>query len=114
MCSPLLFPTFLSGEIAISREENKVVSRRVNEECFNQGNLAVADEYVAADYVDHAAPPGLAAGMEGFKQLVTAYRAAAGADLARGDTSVAGNWERDPGPPDQAALGSIVYMFIRL
>jgi len=57
-------------------EKNKTLSRRVNEECFNRGNLAVADELLAADYVDHAAPPGLAAGVEGFKQLVAIYRTA--------------------------------------
>jgi len=57
-------------------KENKAISRRVNEECFNQGNLAVADELLAADYVDHAAPPGLPAGVEGFKQLVAIYRTA--------------------------------------
>lgn len=57
-------------------EKNKTLSRRVNEECFNRGNLAIADELLAADYVDHAAPPGLAAGVEGFKQLVALYRTA--------------------------------------
>ena len=57
-------------------EKYKTLSRRVNEECFNRGNLSVADELLAADYVDHAAPPGLPAGVEGFKQLVAIYRTA--------------------------------------
>lgn len=57
-------------------EENKAVSRRVLEESFNQGNLAVIDELVSADYVDHDLPPGLPDGPEGFKQLVAMYRAA--------------------------------------
>lgn len=57
-------------------EENKAVSRRVIEESFNQGNLAVIDELVAADYVDHNLPPGFPEGREGFKQLVAMYRAA--------------------------------------
>ena len=57
-------------------EENKSISRRVQEEAFNQGNLAVIDELVAADYVDHDLPPGFPEGQEGFKQLVAMYRAA--------------------------------------
>jgi steroid delta-isomerase-like uncharacterized protein len=62
-----------SGEIIMS-EQNKALSRRIAEECFNKGNLAVADEVIAADFVDHSAPPGLAPGVEGFKQLVAMYR----------------------------------------
>ena len=57
-------------------EENKSISRRVQEEAFNQGNLAVIDELVAADYVDHDLPPGFPDGPEGYKQLVAMYRAA--------------------------------------
>ncbi|MDZ7359293.1 MAG: ester cyclase [candidate division KSB1 bacterium] len=55
-------------------EQNKALSRRITEECFNKGNLAVADEFVAANFTDHGAPPGLAPGAEGFKQLVAMYR----------------------------------------
>jgi steroid delta-isomerase-like uncharacterized protein len=57
-------------------ETNKAISRRAIEECFNQGNLAAVDEVFSADFVDNAAPPGLPAGPEGFKQLVTMYRTA--------------------------------------
>ena len=57
-------------------EENKAVSRRIIEECFNQGNLALIDELHTADYVDHDAPPALANGPEGMKQLIGMYRAA--------------------------------------
>lgn len=57
-------------------EENKALSRRVIEECFNKGNLALADELCAPDYVDHDAPPGFSPGVEGFKQQVAMYRAA--------------------------------------
>lgn len=57
-------------------EENKALARRVIEGCFNQGNLALADELFAPDYVDHDAPPGFPAGVEGFKQQVTMYRTA--------------------------------------
>lgn len=37
----------------MSAEENKALSRRVIEEMFNDGNLDVADELLAPDYVDH-------------------------------------------------------------
>ena len=37
----------------MSAEENKALARRVLEEMFNNGNLDVADELIAADYVDH-------------------------------------------------------------
>lgn len=57
-------------------DENKAIVRRTMEECFNNGNLGVADELVTADYVDHAAPPGFPGGPEGFKQLVGMYRQA--------------------------------------
>lgn len=57
-------------------DENKAVARRVQEEAFNQGNLAIIDELVSADYVDHDLPPGFPAGREGFKQMVAMYRAA--------------------------------------
>jgi steroid delta-isomerase-like uncharacterized protein len=38
---------------AVSAEENKAVSRRVAEEVFNGGNLDLADELYAPDYVLH-------------------------------------------------------------
>jgi steroid delta-isomerase-like uncharacterized protein len=56
--------------------DHKALSRRVIEACFNQGNLALADELYAPDYVDHSAPPGFPPGVAGFKQQVAMYRAA--------------------------------------
>ena len=52
-----------------SAQENKVVSRRVAEEIFNGGNLDLADELYAPDYVLHdpALPEDLHA-PEGLKQ----------------------------------------------
>jgi steroid delta-isomerase-like uncharacterized protein len=38
---------------AVSAEENKAVSRRVAEEVFNGGNVDLADELYAPDYVLH-------------------------------------------------------------
>ena len=37
----------------MSIEENKGVFRRLIEETFNHGNLTVADELMANDFVDH-------------------------------------------------------------
>lgn len=38
-------------------EEIKAVVRRIYEEVFNQGNLALVDELFAPDFVDHFADP---------------------------------------------------------
>ncbi len=57
-------------------EEDKAKFRRVIEECFNQGNLATAEELIATDMVDHNPPPGIPQGLQGFKQMVTMFRSA--------------------------------------
>ncbi len=49
---------------------NKAILRRFFEEIYNQGNLAVADDLVAADYVCHNPAPGEAPGREGLKAFV--------------------------------------------
>ena len=57
-------------------ETNKTVSRRFLEEVFNKGKLNVLDEIIAKDHVNSGPGtlPGLPAGPEGTKQLVTVYR----------------------------------------
>ena len=61
----------------MSAEENKALARRVIEEMFNKGNLDVADELIAQDYVDHdQAMPEDIHGPEGFKDYVSMYRSA--------------------------------------
>jgi predicted ester cyclase len=58
-------------------EENKAISRRLYEELVSQGNLSVADELVAAGFVDHnPTGPGFATGPEGIKQVFTMFRSA--------------------------------------
>ena len=58
-------------------EENKALARRVLEGMFNKGNLDVADELLAPNYVDHdPAMPEDIHGPEGFKHYVGAYRSA--------------------------------------
>jgi predicted SnoaL-like aldol condensation-catalyzing enzyme len=56
-------------EQARSEQENKTVSRRVAEEIFNEGNLDLAEELFAPDYVLHdpSLPEDLH-GPEGLKQ----------------------------------------------
>ena len=49
--------------------------RRVVEEAFNKGNLAVVDELIAPNYVFHV-PGNEVKGPEGFKQYVTMMRTA--------------------------------------
>ena len=61
----------------MSAVENKALARRVIEEMFNKGNLDVADELLAPDYVDHdPSMPEDVRGPEGFKEYVRAYRSA--------------------------------------
>src|SRR3970040_2430159 len=61
----------------MSIEQNKTNVLRIPLEVFNQGNLAVADEVMAADYIEHAAvPPELPPSLSGFKIFISALRAA--------------------------------------
>jgi predicted ester cyclase len=61
----------------MSTEQNRTRMRRIPEEIFNQGRLALADELFAVDYIEHAPlPPSIPSGLEGFKAFVTALRAA--------------------------------------
>src|SRR5258708_11476429 len=62
----------------MSTEDNKALTRRFFQEFWDQKNLSVADELLAADHVDHTpgSPPGLPPGPEGFKQFASVYFAA--------------------------------------
>ena len=57
-------------------ETNKTVSRRLFEEVWNKGNLAVLNELIANDQVNSGPGtlPGLPTGPEGAKQFVMMYR----------------------------------------
>ena len=57
-------------------ETNKTVSRRLFEEVWNKGNLAVLNELIANDHVNSGPGtlPGLPTGPEGAKQFVMMYR----------------------------------------
>jgi predicted ester cyclase len=59
----------------MSTEENKATARRWSEELWGQGNLAVADEIVAPDYVRHdTGDPFPARGPDDVKKIVGMLR----------------------------------------
>jgi steroid delta-isomerase-like uncharacterized protein len=56
-------------------EQNKASARRWSDELWGQGNLAVADEIIAADYVRHdPGDPFPARGPEDVKRIVAMLR----------------------------------------
>ena len=57
----------------LSAEENKAAARRFIEEVINGHDLAAADRYVDASFVEHNPGPGQAPGVEGFKQGMGAF-----------------------------------------
>jgi predicted ester cyclase len=59
----------------MSGADNKAVIKRVVEEAFNGGNLAVIDELVDPGYVDHDARPGTPPGPETLRRVVAGARA---------------------------------------
>jgi len=60
----------------MSTEENKAIIRRNCEEALNKGDLAVADENIATNYVYHGSGGQEFKGPEGFKQFITMLRTA--------------------------------------
>lgn len=59
----------------MSIEQNKATARRWSEELWGRGNLAVADEIIAPDYVRHdPGDPFPAHGPEDVKRIVTMLR----------------------------------------
>jgi predicted ester cyclase len=60
----------------VSVEENKALFRRTYEELLNEGNLDVADELVAPEFINHEAPPGRDRGPESMRGLANMLRTA--------------------------------------
>ena len=55
-------------------DDNMAKTRRFMDEVFNKGNMKAADEFMAANIVEHNPFPGQGPGVEGFKQGVSAFR----------------------------------------
>lgn len=67
------WPSAAQGQSTI--EQNKAAARRWSEELWSKGNLAVADEIIAADYQRHdPGDPFPARGPEDVKRIVTMLR----------------------------------------
>src|SRR5215471_9149590 len=65
------------GVKRMSSEENKTQYRRTLEEVFNQGNLAIVDELVAPDFLNHEVPRGMNnRGPDSMRQIVRMLRTA--------------------------------------
>ncbi len=54
----------------MSAEQNKASLRRLVEEVWNKGNLAVAEEIASPDLVMHIFPPGTPPGADALKRFV--------------------------------------------
>ncbi len=57
-------------------QENKALFERIIEEVFSQGNLAVADEIIAPDFIENDPMPGQEPGLAGVKAMVGVFRTA--------------------------------------
>jgi steroid delta-isomerase-like uncharacterized protein len=55
---------------------NKQLTQRFYDEVCNKGNMAVVDELVADNFVEHQPFPGIAPNREGVKQVFTMLRTA--------------------------------------
>ncbi|MBI3959286.1 MAG: ester cyclase [Chloroflexi bacterium] len=60
----------------MSTEENKAILRQFFEAFWNNGNPNAFDEFFAAGWVHHNPPAGAEPNRDGFKQAMTAFRAA--------------------------------------
>jgi steroid delta-isomerase-like uncharacterized protein len=57
-------------------EQHKAQVRRIIDEAWNRGDLAVVDETFAPDYTEHNPRPGQETGIEGYKGGITMLRSA--------------------------------------
>ncbi|MDQ3380301.1 MAG: ester cyclase [Actinomycetota bacterium] len=53
----------------MSTEDNKTLVRRYFEEMDERRDVAIIDEFIAPDFVNHDPPPGLTPDREGLKQM---------------------------------------------
>ena len=62
--------------MSATEAENKAQFRRAYEELLNGGNLEVAEDLVAPEFLNHEAPPGRDRGPESMRGLATMLRTA--------------------------------------
>jgi steroid delta-isomerase-like uncharacterized protein len=62
--------------LVMSTEQNKVQARRFTDEVINTGQMDKVDEFMAENFVDHQAPPGVPPNREGVKIFFNAFRSA--------------------------------------
>ena len=53
--------------------ESRELARRFTEECWDRSDVAVLDELMAPDVVDHDPVPGQGPGREGYKQMAASF-----------------------------------------
>ena len=58
----------------MSVEKNKAIARRYQEEVWGKGNLALLDELLASDYVDHSLPATMDPSFAGAKAAAVPAR----------------------------------------
>ena len=116
----------------MAAEANKAKLRRIYQECFNQGNMATADELVAPDCRDTSPgiPPGVpTTGPDTLKSIVSQLRSAfpdlqvtIDEMIAEGDMVVArttwtgthrGNFQGIPPTGQKVTWGSIDIVHVR-
>ena len=59
----------------MSTEQDKAAMSRLMVDLFVKGDLAVADELVVPDYIEHSAAPGIPPGIPGLKATAQMIRA---------------------------------------
>jgi predicted ester cyclase len=57
-------------------DENKKTARRIVIELFNAGKLDLIDKLIAANFIEHGAPPGARQGRDGFRAMIPVLRSA--------------------------------------
>jgi predicted ester cyclase len=57
----------------MSAEQNKVVVRRWFDEFINKNNMALAEELIDPNYVNHFLPPDAGKGPEAEKQIMVMF-----------------------------------------
>jgi ketosteroid isomerase-like protein len=63
-------------EAALVRTTNTMLAERYMEELWNQGNVDVADELLAPDFVDHTPRPGMGSDREALKADIAGFHQA--------------------------------------